>query len=181
MQIFLNGPSCKKLITTPTSYSNLINEAKDLVSEDFILTLNSMLLTPDYDLSTITPLSQIEVAPLVEGAGKKKRKKKVYSTPKKNHHVHKNRKLGVLDYYVVEKDGKIKRVNKECVNSTCAGKGIFMANMWNRHYCGNCHTTLIKKDAPKEEPKKKAVVAEVVADKKDDKAAKGGKKGGKKK
>lgn len=46
--------------------------------------------------------------------GAKKRKKKVYSTPKKIKHKRKKTKLAVLKYYKVDADGKIERLRREC-------------------------------------------------------------------
>ena len=46
--------------------------------------------------------------------GAKKRKKKVYSTPKKIKHKRKKTKLAVLKYYKVDGDGKIERLRREC-------------------------------------------------------------------
>lgn len=46
--------------------------------------------------------------------GAKKRKKKVYSTPKKIKHKRKKTKLAVLKYYKVDQDGKIERLRREC-------------------------------------------------------------------
>merc|ERR1711991_515089 len=63
--------------------------------------------------------------------GGKKRKKKVYTTPKP-------RKLAVLSYYQVDSTGKITRLRREC--PTC-GAGVFMANHFNRLYCGKCGLT----------------------------------------
>ena len=47
-------------------------------------------------------------------AGGKKRKKKVYTTPKKIKHKRKKVKLAVLKYYKVDGDGKIERLRREC-------------------------------------------------------------------
>ncbi|TID29185.1 hypothetical protein CANINC_002142 [Pichia inconspicua] len=71
--------------------------------------------------------------------GGKKRKKKVYTTPKRIPHKHKSVKLAVLHYYKVDSDGKVTKLRNECPK---CGPGIFMANMKNRQYCGKCHTTL---------------------------------------
>lgn len=71
--------------------------------------------------------------------GGKKRKKKVYTTPKKIKHTHKSVKLAVLHYYQVDSEGKVTKLRTECPK---CGPGIFMANMENRQYCGKCHTTL---------------------------------------
>ena len=46
--------------------------------------------------------------------GGKKRKKKVYTTPKKIKHQHKKTKLAILKYYKVDGDGKIERLRREC-------------------------------------------------------------------
>jgi small subunit ribosomal protein S27Ae len=77
--------------------------------------------------------------------GAKKRKKKVYTTPKKIKHKRKKTKLAVLKYYKVDGDGKIERLRRECPSETC-GAGIFMAAMHNRQYCGRCHLTYVFDD-----------------------------------
>jgi small subunit ribosomal protein S27Ae len=74
--------------------------------------------------------------------GAKKRKKKVYSTPKKIKHKRKKTKLAVLKYYKVDGDGKIERLRRECPTKEC-GAGVFMAAMHNRQYCGKCHLTYV--------------------------------------
>jgi small subunit ribosomal protein S27Ae len=92
--------------------------------------------------------------------GGKKRKKKVYTTPKKIKHKRKKTKLAVLKYYKVDSDGKIERLRRECPNETVScsymllskvqlltssqcGAGIFMAAMNDRQYCGRCHLTYV--------------------------------------
>ena len=50
--------------------------------------------------------------------GGKKRKKKVYTTPKKIKHKRKKTKLAVLKYYKVDSDGKIERLRRECPNES---------------------------------------------------------------
>jgi ubiquitin-small subunit ribosomal protein S27Ae len=57
--------------------------------------------------------------------GAKKRKKKVYTTPKKIKHKRKKTKLAVLKYYKVDGDGKIERLRRECPTPDC-GAGVFM-------------------------------------------------------
>ncbi|RMJ25918.1 hypothetical protein PHISP_03212 [Aspergillus sp. HF37] len=74
--------------------------------------------------------------------GGKKRKKKVYTTPKKIKHKRRKTKLSVLKYYKVDGDGKIERLRRECPSETC-GAGVFMASMHNRQYCGKCHLTYV--------------------------------------
>lgn len=97
--------------------------------------------------------------------GAKKRKKKVYTTPKKIKHKRKKTKLAVLKYYKVDSDGKIERLRRECPNETVrhylltakklsrwivltdssfqCGAGVFMAAMQDRQYCGRCHLTYV--------------------------------------
>jgi small subunit ribosomal protein S27Ae len=50
--------------------------------------------------------------------GAKKRKKKVYTTPKKIKHKRKKTKLAVLKYYKVSNDGNIERLRRECPSDT---------------------------------------------------------------
>jgi len=54
----------------------------------------------------------------LRGGMAKKRKKKVYTTPKKIKHKRKKTKLAVLKYYKVDGDGKIERLRRECPNET---------------------------------------------------------------
>jgi len=74
--------------------------------------------------------------------GGKKRKKKNYTTPKKIKHKHKTVKLAVLKYYKVDENGKITRLRKECPAEEC-GAGVFMANHFDRYYCGKCGLTYV--------------------------------------
>jgi len=74
--------------------------------------------------------------------GGKKRKKKVYTKPKKIKHVHKKNKLGFLKLYKVDDAGKVTRLRKECPAPEC-GAGVFMANHFDRHYCGKCGLTYV--------------------------------------
>jgi len=56
--------------------------------------------------------------------GAKKRKKKVYTTPKKIKHKRMKTKLAVLKYYKVDGDGKIERLRRECPTAeVCAFLG----------------------------------------------------------
>jgi small subunit ribosomal protein S27Ae len=82
----------------------------------------------------------IELSLRLLGGGKK-RKKKVYSTPKKIKHKRKKVKLAVLKLYKIGDNDKIDRNRVECPSATCGG-GVFMAKHTNRHYCGRCHNTV---------------------------------------
>ena len=72
--------------------------------------------------------------------GAKKRKKKTYTKPKKNKHVHKKVPLRVLKFYKVDDAGKVQRLRKVCPHPDC-GAGIFMATHVDRVYCGKCSLT----------------------------------------
>ena len=75
--------------------------------------------------------------------GGKKRKKKVYTKPKKAKRVHKTIPLQTLKYYRVEDGGKVVRLRKY---SPVAGIGCFMAQHHDRYYCGKSGTTFLYED-----------------------------------
>ncbi|VDM52720.1 unnamed protein product [Angiostrongylus costaricensis] len=91
-------------------------------------------------LNQLTTINGVTKTRLLGGA--KKRKKKVYTTPKKIKHKRKKIKLAVLKYYEVDDNGKIRRLRMECQSPSCGG-GVFMAAHENRYYCGRCHDTLV--------------------------------------
>merc|ERR1711937_258944 len=81
--------------------------------------------------------------------GAKKRKKKVYTKPKKIPHKHKKVKLAVLKYYKVDANMKVTRLRKE---SPICGPGVFMATHFNRYHCGKSGVTYMSdKDGKKAE------------------------------
>ncbi|CAA2953330.1 ubiquitin-40S ribosomal S27a, partial [Olea europaea subsp. europaea] len=45
-------------------------------------------------------------------------------------------------FYKVDDSGKVQRLRKECPNAEC-GAGTFMANHFDRHYCGKCGLTYV--------------------------------------
>merc|ERR1711972_255981 len=72
--------------------------------------------------------------------GGKKRKKKNYLKPKRIKHKHKNVPLATLKFYKIDAQGKVMRLRTECKHPMC-GPGIFMANHFDRYYCGKCFET----------------------------------------
>ncbi|XP_037696845.1 ubiquitin-40S ribosomal protein S27a-like [Choloepus didactylus] len=74
------------------------------------------------------------VLPLQGGA---KKRKKSYTTPKKNKHKRKKLKPAVLKYFKVDENGKISHLRQECPSDE-GGAGIFIASHFDRHYCGRC-------------------------------------------
>eukprot|EP00658_Telonema_sp_P-2_P007799 TRINITY_DN128_c0_g1_i10.p1 TRINITY_DN128_c0_g1~~TRINITY_DN128_c0_g1_i10.p1 ORF type:complete len:105 (+),score=64.54 TRINITY_DN128_c0_g1_i10:46-315(+) len=65
---------------------------------------------------------------------------RTYTKPKKIKHKRKKMKLTPLRFYRVEDDDKAGRMRRECPKETC-GAGIFMAQHFDRQYCGKCHLT----------------------------------------
>lgn len=84
-----------------------------------------------------------EVCLIADLEGGAKKKKKVFTKPKKQAHKNKKIKLRILNLYKIEGDGKITRLRKEC---PVCGAAYFMASHKNRYYCGHCHRTQIRKD-----------------------------------
>ncbi|XP_036161960.1 ubiquitin-40S ribosomal protein S27a-like [Myotis myotis] len=72
-------------------------------------------------------------------SGAKKRKKS-YTTPKKNKHKRKKNNLAVLKYYKVNDNGKLSCFRPECPSDEC-GAGVFMARHFDRYHCGKCCLT----------------------------------------
>merc|ERR1712018_77898 len=140
MQIFIKEEgetqtlNCEKDVT--------ISELKEALKiEDVRLLSNGQQL--DNDDATLEDFgikdeSTIEIIHRVIGGGRK-RKKKVYTTPKKIKHKRKKVKLATLKYYKVTDTGKLERLRKE----SPAGPGIFMATHKDRYYCGKTGLTIV--------------------------------------
>jgi len=180
MQIFVNCMGETRCLQVE-NYSSL-DQLKSRVQSEFGVEVPVELFSGSNRLDALEGLvsdSTVFAMFDVLGGGKKRggKKRKAYATPKKNKHKHVNVKLQALNYYAIKGDGSVERTRKLCEQETCKGKGIMMANHWNRYYCGNCALTLLKKDAPKEEPKKQKVAqAKVVEEVKVDDKKKGKKK-----
>jgi small subunit ribosomal protein S27Ae len=180
MQIFVNCMGETRCLQLENHSS--LEQLKSRVQSEFGVEVPVELFSGSNRLDALEGLvSDSTVFAMLDvlGGGKKRggKKRKAYATPKKNKHKHVNVKLQALNYYAIKGDGSVERTRKLCEQETCKGKGIMMANHWNRYYCGNCALTLLKKDAPKEEPKKQKVAqAKVVEEVKVDDKKKGKKK-----
>ena len=64
--------------------------------------------------------------------GKKKKKKKVYTKPKKIPHKHETIKMRVLNYFEVDKNGKIEKLKQESPEQA----GCYLADHKDRMHCG---------------------------------------------
>lgn len=124
---------------------------KEDLPEDMRIIFGGKQLEDDCVLSQcfIGKESTLHVVLNLDGGGKK-RKKKVYTKPKKIHHKKKKVKLAVLKYYKVDDNGKVTRLRRECPNGEC-GAGVFMANHFDRQYCGKCGLTYTFNKDKKEE------------------------------
>ena len=119
-----------------------IEELEGIPCEEQRLTAATVTLVDGQTLAEcgVEDLSVVELALAVEG-GRKKKKKKTYTKPKKVKHQNKKVKLAILKYYKVDpRTHKIERLKRECTHPDC-GPGIFMANHYDRQYCGKCHLT----------------------------------------
>ena len=102
--------------------------------EDFMVQYGIQTLEEETFLADagIVDEGEVSVHFALDG-GKKKRKKKPHTTPKKIPHKHKKRPKALLDYFSVD-DGsmKVKRLKQE--NPTLPG--VYMADHADRYTCG---------------------------------------------
>ena len=110
--------------------------------------------------------------------GKKKRKKKIFTKPKRIKHKHKKRTKALLEYYAIDNNGKVTKLKIEC--EKCPA-GAYMADHPDRHTCGRCGNMFYKltKDG-KRLPIPKQNKPQAAEKKTDAKAAAPAKKKGKK-
>merc|ERR1712183_633199 len=145
-----------------------VEDLKFAIAKDCGLDEESMMLIgegvelDDEMIVSETGLNELNIETEVKGEGKGgKRKKKIYKTAKRVAHKHVNIKMRALKHWAFQSNGEVKKALKQCPHCVA---GVMMSDHWNRCYCGKCHLTLIKENAPKEPPKKKVVakVEEVV-------------------
>merc|ERR1712174_117373 len=136
MQLFIKDENQTQTLECETSVT--IGELREAIdaAEARLLCAGQELNNEDASLEDlkIQDESTIEIVHRVVGGGRK-RKKKVYTTPKKV-------KLATLKYYKITDTGKVERKRKECPAAIC-GPGVFMANHKDRHYCGKCYLTVV--------------------------------------
>merc|ERR1711881_630016 len=141
MQLFVQGNALQTLEVTPQMTIGqlqqcITEEMGRLVSNGQILD-NADATIEDYGIVAESTIQLIE--PVLGGG--RKRKKKVYTTPKKIKHKRVKVKLATLKMYKVDDNGKLERKRKECSQPQC-GAGIFMGNHKDRQYCGKCGFTI---------------------------------------
>merc|ERR1711957_992968 len=116
MQIFVQGEATQALEVTPQT---TVTQLQCMTAEQGRLMANGAIM--DNGAMTLEEFgiqneATIQVVCPVLGGGRK-RKKKVYTTPKKIKHTS-------LKLYKVDDVGKLERKRKECPQETC-GAGIF--------------------------------------------------------
>lgn len=143
MHIFVNCLGQTKYVNfeKEDSFDQLLTN----IQSQFGIDEELVLFSKTSKIENLDEISQgISVDALLDlQGGKGKKKRKNYTTPKKNKHVHKNVKLRALSYYAFNEDGSVKKIKKTCPQKTCAGQGIVMAHHKNRYYCGKCGFTLM--------------------------------------
>jgi len=141
-------------------------------SEELELQFGIMTLENEQFLADAGVLDEVEVSVHVAlDGGKKKKKRKPHTTPKKIKHVHKKRPKALLEYFSVdESTGKVKRLKNESPNMP----GVYMADHPDRYTCGKTGTMFYKltadgKRLPVPAQKKKVVEVKKEAVKADSK------------
>merc|ERR1712071_509981 len=139
MQIFVQSEGVQAFEVEPTAS---VAELRALAGTADTLVANGTIMEDELTLADygIEAESTIQIHHPVLGGGRK-RKKKVYTTPKKIKHKRKKVALATLKYYKVDDVGKLERKRKECPAHIC-GAGIFMSNHKDRQYCGKCGLTI---------------------------------------
>merc|ERR1712070_299231 len=119
-----------------------ISQKMSLQGQDFMVQYGIQTLDEETFLEDagIQDEGEVSVHFALDG-GKKKRKKKPHTTPKKIPHKHKKRPKALLEYFSVE-DGsmKVKRLKQESPNAA----GSYMADHADRYTCGKTGTMYYK-------------------------------------
>ena len=157
-------------------FRSLIEEQVEFPVDRLVFNTANLEETYTLEQAGLETESSIDALVSLDG-GKRKRKKKVYTKPKKIGHKHKKRPLALLEYYNVEASGKIKKLKNECSKCEVA---TYMADHPDRFTCGKCGNMLYRLTAKGERlpiPKQnKPAVAVVAAPTKAAAAKKKGKK-----
>ena len=127
-----------------TIFRTQIATGLEVSEEDFVLQNGFRTLEGDQMLVDcgIMDEGEISVHMSLDG-GKRKRKKKQHTTPKKIPHKHKARSKALLDYFTVDDStGKVRRLKEE----SPVKPGVYMADHQDRYTCGLSGTMYYKVD-----------------------------------
>merc|ERR1711981_684813 len=143
MKIFVKNPANYASEAIHVEDACLVADLKDQIAmsmnidEEFDLQYGIQTLG---DETFLEDAAQVSVHFSLDG-GKKKRKRKPHTTPKKIKHKHKKRPKALLAYFSVE-DGsmKVKRLKQESPQAA----GSYMADHPDRYVCGRTGTMFYK-------------------------------------
>ncbi|RNF26989.1 small subunit ribosomal protein S27Ae [Trypanosoma conorhini] len=150
MQLFVKSASGKTIAVQASAQDTVASLRAKAGACDGTLFFGGQCLCDEAVLAAygLQRESTIQVMVPVEGGKGKKKKKKVFTKPKKPTHRHKLEKMRALKYFKVTEndDGsyKVERTRDECPNPSC-GAGVFMAQHKDRKYCGKCYLTYAAK------------------------------------
>ena len=139
MQVFvrtITGATLTVAVETDSTVEALRKQvaAKTQIPEsEIVLIAGTATLEDELSLSEAGLVDESNVTMTLRLAGgKKKKKKKQYSTPKKIKHKHESKKMMVLDYFTVDKSGKITKNKQESTEFA----GCYLADHHDRMHCG---------------------------------------------
>ena len=146
MYVFVKTPTGKTLTLsveptfTAADVASAIQVAEGIPSSEQRLTFAGKMIDQGRTLADygVESESTLFLSLCLLGGGKK-RKKKVFTKPKKTKHVRKKIKLAILRYYKVGADGNVSSLRMECTQPTC-GAAVFCAKHFDRYTCGKCGT-----------------------------------------
>eukprot|EP00997_Jenningsia_sp_PLL12_P008081 NODE_4801_length_626_cov_81.062392_g4132_i0.p2 GENE.NODE_4801_length_626_cov_81.062392_g4132_i0~~NODE_4801_length_626_cov_81.062392_g4132_i0.p2 ORF type:complete len:185 (-),score=56.35 NODE_4801_length_626_cov_81.062392_g4132_i0:27-581(-) len=183
MQIYvktLTGATLALVVEESTSVASVkqqIAEQTGMNEEEMVLMhgLNTLQAENELSVYGIEDENTISLTMKLMGGKKKKRKKKIFTKPKRVAHKHKARPKAVLDYYTVDENGKVNCVKKQSPKCKAA---TYMAEHQDRFVCGQTGTTYFKltADGKRLPVPKQASVKKAETKKEPVKAAKKGKK-----
>ena len=106
-------------------YRQQVAEKTGVAAEEILLVLGLSALDDEQTLEALGVQAESTINMVVRlCGGKKKRKKKIYTKPKKIGHKHKKRAKALLEYFSVDGTGKITKLKIECEKCP-AGKHKF--------------------------------------------------------
>ncbi|KAG5483377.1 hypothetical protein LSCM1_04925 [Leishmania martiniquensis] len=146
MQIFIKNAAGRTVAVRVSAEDTVASlKAQANVTEGNLF-FAGMCLAEDETLAAygVSQESTVDVVVPVEGGKGKKKKKRIFTKPKKPTHRHKLEKMRALKYFKVTEndDGsyRVERTRQDCPHPQC-GAGVYMAQHKDRQYCGKCHLT----------------------------------------
>ena len=119
-----------------------IAESMDIAADELEVQFGIATLEDEQFLADCGVVDEAEVSVhMALDGGKKKKKRKPHTTPKKIPHKHKKRPKALLEYFSVDDStGKVKRLKQESPNLP----GVYMADHPDRYTCGKTGTMFYK-------------------------------------